>query len=139
MTYAVHLESDVMVPMRDGVRLAMDVYSPGDQSGVRLDGQWPVILVRTSYSTDSDDPCSKPLLIPPTRIGDVTGVEVVLLLYDLAFFVDGEPVENPQRAGWVGYLEVKLDRYARQVLIHIRLYDLDPSHQSRQWRPPDGA
>ncbi len=55
MTYAVHLESDVMVPMRDGVRLAMDVYSPGDQSGVRLDGQWPVILVRTSYNKTASE------------------------------------------------------------------------------------
>lgn len=48
--YDVHLDSDVMIAMRDGVRLAMDVYSPADPAGNRLAGQWPVILVRTSYN-----------------------------------------------------------------------------------------
>ena len=37
------LLSDVMVPMRDGVRLATDVYLP------RTAGQFPVILERTPY------------------------------------------------------------------------------------------
>jgi predicted acyl esterase len=39
---------DVMVPMRDGIRLATDVYLPApaaDRSALR----WPVILERTPY------------------------------------------------------------------------------------------
>ncbi|NQW18754.1 MAG: CocE/NonD family hydrolase [Chloroflexi bacterium] len=46
----VHLESDADITMRDGVRLVMDVYSPADDSGNRIDKPWPVILVRTSYN-----------------------------------------------------------------------------------------
>jgi len=38
----------VLVPMRDGVRLATDVYLPGDTAA----GPWPVILVRLPYDKD---------------------------------------------------------------------------------------
>lgn len=36
---------DYMVPMRDGIRLATDIFFPEDASG----GPWPVILERTPY------------------------------------------------------------------------------------------
>lgn len=42
------MESDVMVPMRDGVRLATDIYFPAPE-GVRTSGRFPVILERTPY------------------------------------------------------------------------------------------
>lgn len=42
---------NVMVPMRDGVRLATDVYLPA-QGGVRLEGAFPAILERTPYNKD---------------------------------------------------------------------------------------
>ena len=42
------LEPNVMVPMRDGVRLATDLYFPTAGSG-----PWPVILVRTPYNKAS--------------------------------------------------------------------------------------
>ena len=37
-----------MVPMRDGVRLATDVYLPG-RNGQPVAGKWPTILMRTPY------------------------------------------------------------------------------------------
>lgn len=40
---------DVMVPMRDGVRLAADVYLPCGLKGLADDPQWPVLLERTPY------------------------------------------------------------------------------------------
>jgi putative CocE/NonD family hydrolase len=40
-----------MVTMRDGVRLATDVYRPAKE-GVPLDGRFPVILERTPYNKD---------------------------------------------------------------------------------------
>ncbi len=43
--YKVAVEKDVMVPMRDGVRLATDIYRP---DGVT--GRLPVILMRTPYN-----------------------------------------------------------------------------------------
>ena len=43
--YKFTIEKDVMIPMRDGVRLASDIYRP-DSAGARL----PVILIRTPYN-----------------------------------------------------------------------------------------
>jgi hypothetical protein len=46
--FDVHLETDVMVPMRDGVRLATDVYRPA-RGGRPLTEPRPVLLHRTPY------------------------------------------------------------------------------------------
>jgi hypothetical protein len=43
---------DVMVVMRDGAKLATDVYRPA-QNGVAVEGKFPVILERTPYNKDS--------------------------------------------------------------------------------------
>jgi hypothetical protein len=40
---------DVMVPMRDGVRLATDIYRPAFPDGSPRPGRFPVLLTRTSY------------------------------------------------------------------------------------------
>ena len=42
------IERDVMIPMRDGVRLATDIYRPASH-GEPLTGTFPVILERTPY------------------------------------------------------------------------------------------
>lgn len=42
------LESRLMIPMRDGVKLATDVYRPA-KDGIALPGPFPVILERTPY------------------------------------------------------------------------------------------
>ena len=45
----VQLQSDLMVPVRDGIRLAADLYlPPGD--AVTPPGGWPSILIRTPYN-----------------------------------------------------------------------------------------
>jgi len=52
-SYDVVRRDDVMVPMRDGVRLATDVYLPA-QGAQPLAEKWPTILMRTPYGkTDS--------------------------------------------------------------------------------------
>lgn len=43
---------DVMIPMRDGVRLATDIYRPA-QHGKLLSGPFPTLLVRTSYNKEA--------------------------------------------------------------------------------------
>ncbi len=48
MSYDVHVTRDVMVVMRDGVRLATDVYRPA-QGGILVEDSFPVILERTPY------------------------------------------------------------------------------------------
>lgn len=46
--YGMVVARDVMVPMRDGVRLATDIYWPA-RDGVALPGPFPTVLLRTSY------------------------------------------------------------------------------------------
>ena len=48
-TYGMIVSQNVMIPMRDGVRLATDIYRPADEFGNHAQGQFPVILGRTSY------------------------------------------------------------------------------------------
>src|SRR6185437_11414444 len=40
------IEKSVMIPMRDGVRLATDIYHPAGE------GRYPVLLVRLPYNKD---------------------------------------------------------------------------------------
>ena len=47
--YDVVVEPNIMVPMRDGVRLATDVYRPAREKAA-ADGRFPVILTRTPYN-----------------------------------------------------------------------------------------
>ncbi len=47
--YGIVVSKDVMVEMRDGVRLATDVYRPAGPDGSPAEGRFPVILGRTSY------------------------------------------------------------------------------------------
>src|SRR5947209_16141260 len=49
--YEVAITKNVMVAMRDGVRLAADVYRPG-RNGALVDGRFPVLLERTPYNKD---------------------------------------------------------------------------------------
>jgi uncharacterized protein len=42
------VERDIMVPMRDGIKLACDVYRPA-AAGQIVPGAFPVILERTPY------------------------------------------------------------------------------------------
>ncbi len=47
--YDVIVESNVMAPMRDGVRLACDIYFPA-KNGKKVEGPLPAILERTPYN-----------------------------------------------------------------------------------------
>jgi hypothetical protein len=51
--FEVQLRPDVMVPMRDGVRLSTDVYLPA-RNGQAVAGKWPTILMRTPYGKQSE-------------------------------------------------------------------------------------
>ena len=50
---AVQVEDNFMVPMRDGMRLATDVYRPA-RDGEPVDERFPVLLHRTPYNKASD-------------------------------------------------------------------------------------
>ena len=51
--YEVVAQENIMVPMRDGVRLATDVYLPA-RDGEAIEGQWPAILTRTPYNKNGN-------------------------------------------------------------------------------------
>jgi putative CocE/NonD family hydrolase len=61
--YGIALTANVMVPMRDGVRLATDVYRPA-QDGEAVDGKFPVILTRTPYNKASDAEALAKMFVP---------------------------------------------------------------------------
>lgn len=63
--YGTHLQDGVMVPMRDGVRLATDVYLPSDAAGV-IPGPWPVILERTPYGRNRPSRSERSVAQPET-------------------------------------------------------------------------
>lgn len=50
--YGVAVMRDVMVPMRDGVKLATDIYMPTNPDGSLLGGKVPTILQRTPYNKE---------------------------------------------------------------------------------------
>jgi len=52
-TFQVSAESDILVPMRDGVRLATDLWRPAGADGKPAEGRFPVILTRTPYDKKS--------------------------------------------------------------------------------------
>ncbi len=53
--YGYSIEKDVMVPMRDGVRLATDIYRPAHGDGRPVSFPVPVLLVRTSYDKSAPE------------------------------------------------------------------------------------
>jgi uncharacterized protein len=48
MTYGIVLSKDVMVTMRDGIKLATDVYRPG-REGELVEGRYPTVICITPY------------------------------------------------------------------------------------------
>ncbi len=48
MASGIVIAKDVMLPMRDGVHRATDIYRPA-QDGEPVQGQFPTILARTPY------------------------------------------------------------------------------------------
>jgi putative CocE/NonD family hydrolase len=46
--YGIVISKDVMVPMRDGIRLALDLYRPA-RDGELVPGRWPTIVCITPY------------------------------------------------------------------------------------------
>ncbi len=49
--FGVVVEKNVMIPMRDGVRLAADIYRPA-RDGTPAPGRFPALLTRTPYNKD---------------------------------------------------------------------------------------
>src|SRR3954453_7824248 len=55
--FEILVSKNVMIPMRDGVHLATDIYRPA-KDGQPVDGKFPTILERTPYNKDGGVPDS---------------------------------------------------------------------------------
>jgi putative CocE/NonD family hydrolase len=58
-TYGVRCDTDVMIPSRDGVPLATDIYFPALDGGRAQPGPFPTLLERTPYNKASADNVAK--------------------------------------------------------------------------------
>jgi uncharacterized protein len=56
--YEVGLIKNVMVPMRDGVKLATDIYFPATRDGAAAPGKFPTLVSRTPYGKNPTAPPS---------------------------------------------------------------------------------
>jgi putative CocE/NonD family hydrolase len=72
--YGIVIAKDVMVPMRDDVRLATDIYRPA-RDGEPVPGRFPVILGRTSYDKTSPQSWVEPVAEFFTRRGYVVALQ----------------------------------------------------------------
>ena len=81
--YGIVISQNVMVPMRDGVRLATDIYRPADTNGIPLPGQFPVILGRTSYDKSNPVIWIKPVAeaFVPRTFGDAVFPKVQAIIF----------------------------------------------------------
>ena len=70
--FDVHLTENVMVPMRDGVRMATDIYRPARAGQPLTDGR-PVLLHRTPYNQGGDRGHLRP--VPLLRLPRLRGGE----------------------------------------------------------------
>jgi putative CocE/NonD family hydrolase len=102
--YGVLAALDVMLPMRDGVRLATDLYfpaEPGDPSS-RVPGAFPVLLIRTPYNKMRDMQVAQADYF--TRRGYVVAVQDCRGRYrseGTFYFLTQEPEDGYDTVAWL--------------------------------------
>ena len=72
--YEMVVDHDVTITVRDGVKLACDIYRPA-QNGKAAEGKFPVLLERTPYGKKTSEPWAR-YFVPRGYIGvaqDVRG------------------------------------------------------------------
>src|SRR5215813_8304019 len=98
--YEVLSDKNVMVPMRDGVKLVADVYRPA-QKGAPATGRFPTILVRTPYTRAFQDTANAAFFVPR---GYVFVVQSIRGRYGSEgrwrFFRD-DPADGYDTAAWI--------------------------------------
>jgi putative CocE/NonD family hydrolase len=109
------LRSGLMVPMRDGVGLATDVYLPA-RGGVEVEGPWPVILERTPYGRDLPSRSERSVAKPDRA---ETRAEVALRFVERGYAVVYQDVRGRygSEGEYVKYLDDADDGYDTCVWI----------------------
>ena len=60
---------DVLIPMRDGVELAGDLYIPSVHNTIDTSRRWPCVLIRTPYDSTHTPPGAAPHALARTQTG----------------------------------------------------------------------
>jgi len=106
--YGVKLQADVMVPMRDGIRLATDIYLPA-QGGQVAGGRFPVILERTPYDKSAPSRSER----TPTIAQPKSRAEVAAFFVSRGYVVIYQDCRGRYKSegAYVKYLSDGLDGY----------------------------
>jgi putative CocE/NonD family hydrolase len=95
------LTQDVMVPMRDGTRLATDIYLPA-QGGAPLAGKFPSVLTRTPYGKSGGADATAKMFVP---YGYALVIQDVRGRYKSEghwFPIRDDPNDGFDTAAWIG-------------------------------------
>ena len=112
-SYEVITESDIMLPMRDGVRLATDVHRPA-VDGKPASGAFPVLVERTPYGKNNETPRERSARDPrPKRREEVA-----------AFFA---------RRGYVVVIQDLRGRYRSEGRFTKYLGEAQDGHSTLAW------
>ena len=101
LRYEIVATKDIMIPMRDGVKLATDVYRPA-RNGAPAEGRFPVIMERTPYNKNGGGPGLSGYFVPR---GYVVVMQDVRGRYKSEGHwrpVKDDPNDGPDTAKWIG-------------------------------------
>jgi len=84
--YEVAVTKNVMVAMRDGVHLATDIYRPA-RNGSPVDGPFPVLLERTPYNKEVENPNGTMVPADPIRRARFQANRAVTFLVSRGYIV----------------------------------------------------
>jgi uncharacterized protein len=108
-SYEIAVSKNVMITMRDGVRLATDLYLPA-RDGQAISGKFPAILERTPYNKDGGVPDSSGH-IPPSPAEYLVSRGYVVILQDVRGryrsegrwqALQNDPNDGFDTAKWIG-------------------------------------
>src|SRR5215471_9698598 len=98
--YELLSDKNVMVPMRDGVKLAMDIYRPG-QNGAPAQGRFPTLLVRTPYTRAFQEQGNAASFVPKGYIFVVQSVRGRYGSEGHWRFFRDDPADGYDTIGWI--------------------------------------
>jgi predicted acyl esterase len=99
--YEVHVSNDVMIPMRDGAKLATDIYRPA-QDGAPVDGRFPVIMERTPYNKSRGGPGLAGYFVPRGYVVVVQDVRGRYKSEGRWRPIREDPADGADTAKWIG-------------------------------------
>lgn len=99
--FDITVSKNVMIAMRDGVRLATDIYRPA-RNGAAVEGRFPVVLERTPYNKDSRGPDTAAFFVPHGYVVVVQDVRARYRSEGRWTPIKDDPSDGFDTAAWIG-------------------------------------